>query len=404
VGCNLVNSKKGIFNSLFRVINGIKFFPFDQQLIFKDMIFDKTRKRSQVVMILVLLVQVSNIIVDTTTNSHHAYLMIFHTGTIYLSVVCLIYLGIFYFLNNRQSLNHKIHNLIILSCWITIMAGSLFFTYGEMIESHSIVNYTLFILALGIIPIIGIVEIIIIILIYLAVNVILGIYVGVPANIFQLMIILAVLSLYSAITQYSYSFDVFVEKQRLKDTNNILEQLSETDPLTGLLNRRGLKNKSYILMNKLDKEIESVSNVGLLLIDVDYFKKYNDKYYHLKGDMCLIQIANCLRDNLNHNDDVVSRYGGEEFLVLTKNIDDQKLISFALRIKEAVANLSISFGYNEDFPFITISIGIAKESLELKGISNDQFMTNIFNTADKELYNAKTSGRNCVSYDNIVYR
>jgi len=263
---------------------------------------------------------------------------------------------------------------------------------------------TLFILALGIIPIIGIVEIIIIILIYLAVNVILGIYVGVPANIFQLMIILAVLSLYSAITQYSYSFDVFVEKQRLKDTNNILEQLSETDPLTGLLNRRGLKNKSYILMNKLDKEIESVSNVGLLLIDVDYFKKYNDKYYHLKGDMCLIQIANCLRDNLNHNDDVVSRYGGEEFLVLTKNIDDQKLISFALRIKEAVANLSISFGYNEDFPFITISIGIAKESLELKGISNDQFMTNIFNTADKELYNAKTSGRNCVSYDNIVYR
>ena len=170
-------------------------------------------------------------------------------------------------------------------------------------------------------------------------------------------------------------FQLYEEKQTYSD-------LSMLDPLTGLYNRRGLKNRlEDILENHAGSHF-------VMLIDIDNFKAYNDNYGHAMGDQALTRVSAAIRDAVRSRD-VVTRYGGEEFLVLMTNVNASIAMKLAERIRQYVLDLEIPHRFNHRVStHVTISAGIAP-------IIEEEFEQAIAN-ADRALYVAKNRGRNTI--------
>ncbi|MBZ9858179.1 GGDEF domain-containing protein [Mesorhizobium sp. CA12] len=169
----------------------------------------------------------------------------------------------------------------------------------------------------------------------------------------------------------------------LSARSQTLEQAALTDSLTGMQNRRYFDDalREYLHeFRRIDRP------VGLMILDLDHFKQVNDTHGHDVGDEVLRAVATCLRGMTRYHD-VVARLGGEEFAVVTPNMDVELLARFAERIRKAVANMSIMSG-NVRLK-VTTSVGLAvwdhKESAE-----------DFYRRADRQLYEAKKQGRNRV--------
>ncbi|MFH0333110.1 GGDEF domain-containing protein [Clostridium perfringens] len=155
------------------------------------------------------------------------------------------------------------------------------------------------------------------------------------------------------------------------------------DGLCNIYNRRFLD--SYI-NNLKEKDLP----ISFLMIDVDYFKLYNDNYGHQAGDFVLKSISSVLKRN-SRKEDIVSRYGGEEFCVLLKGASKHSSINYAKRIKENLDNLNIKHKYSKISNNVTFSIGIYTTYTK-----ND--LKNAIKLSDKALYISKTRGRNTYTY------
>ncbi|XTZ37799.1 GGDEF domain-containing protein [Salmonella enterica] len=167
---------------------------------------------------------------------------------------------------------------------------------------------------------------------------------------------------------------------RLLQERKTLNDLSMLDPLTGLYNRRGLQHKLDSLLT-VDESPKFV-----LLLDIDHFKAYNDHYGHMMGDQALIRVSAVLRDGVRSHD-IVSRFGGEEFMILINNIDQEHALLAAEHIRQQVYDLKIPHMFNESVATnVTVSIGIAPVAGRDVEAAIEQ--------ADKALYEAKHLGRN----------
>ncbi|CAH6636652.1 GGDEF domain-containing protein [Pseudocitrobacter vendiensis] len=176
--------------------------------------------------------------------------------------------------------------------------------------------------------------------------------------------------------------DAFAQSlmHKLLAERETLNDLSMLDPLTGLYNRRGFQHRFATLMS-LAPESHYV-----LLLDIDHFKAYNDHYGHMMGDQALIQVSAAVRDAVRSRD-IVTRFGGEEFVVLLANSNADSAQRAAERIRQKVYDLKIPHILNASVATnVTISIGIAP----LEGEEIDKALEN----ADKALYEAKRLGRN----------
>ena len=176
--------------------------------------------------------------------------------------------------------------------------------------------------------------------------------------------------------------------ESLQQTNIKLEQQNIIDELTGIANRRHL---SKVLGKEWSRANRIGSSLALLMIDIDYFKQYNDTFGHLKGDECLKNIATTLTNNLNRSADFVARYGGEEFCILMPETDLSGAKTFAKKIHSSIIELKIDNPGSDVSKYLTISIGIAAV---IPGRS-DSYMDLIY-TSDKALYKAKKDGRNII--------
>ncbi|MDO2437881.1 membrane-associated sensor domain-containing protein [Aeromonas veronii] len=167
-----------------------------------------------------------------------------------------------------------------------------------------------------------------------------------------------------------------------------LDQLAKQDPLTGVANRRHFNIE---LERALAHSQESGAPLSLILIDVDYFKRFNDHYGHQVGDMCLKEVAQALNRAVRTPSDLVARYGGEEF-VLLPNTDRQAAASVAQRLQDGLASLQLEHLASDVAPWVTVSQGIAS-NVSGEGASQ------LLERADQALYRAKESGRNqfCVA-------
>lgn len=158
------------------------------------------------------------------------------------------------------------------------------------------------------------------------------------------------------------------------------------DALTGIYNRRFMEES---LKQIVDTMIPSNGTLSVLMMDIDYFKKYNDTYGHSAGDDCLRIVARALNDGITRAGDFVARYGGEEFAVILPNTDESGARFIAGRMLESVREKNIMHEKNEAADCVTISIGATTGNVS-RARDGGEFIKQ----ADKALYMAKQSGRN----------
>lgn len=170
-----------------------------------------------------------------------------------------------------------------------------------------------------------------------------------------------------------------------------LHHLTETDPLTNIHNRRHFE---LLLSQSWQHCRRNTQPLSLLFVDVDHFKPFNDHYGHPEGDICLKQVASTLESCLSRAVDSVSRYGGEEFVVILPNTDEKGALKLAEDMRHAIERLAITHEYSE-FGSVTVSIGCATYTADKESdINNTKRLLQI---ADEALYFAKSHGRNRVA-------
>ena len=179
----------------------------------------------------------------------------------------------------------------------------------------------------------------------------------------------------------------------LQAANEELSKLADSDGLTKVGNRRFFEKS---LHNEWLRCLRSGCEIALVLIDVDFFKKYNDTYGHQAGDICLKEVAAALKNSINRPGDSVSRFGGEEFAVVLGNTNNEGAGAVADRILTNIANLNIPHRSSPIIKKITVSIGTAV-ILPTKNNSRSE----LFEAADQALYAAKENGRNQIVSKNI---
>lgn len=176
----------------------------------------------------------------------------------------------------------------------------------------------------------------------------------------------------------------------LKQARDLLEKQAFIDSLTTIPNRRRFDE---VLAKEWQRACKKQKPISMILMDIDYFKNYNDNYGHQQGDECLIQIGYILKRMLQKKDELVARYGGEEFTMILPNISEEDAFERAEMIRRAVLMQHIPHRYSGISEFITVSLGVAQFNPSAEDHSEI-----LLSMADNALYRAKEQGRNQVSY------
>lgn len=167
-----------------------------------------------------------------------------------------------------------------------------------------------------------------------------------------------------------------------------LQELSRVDALTELYNRRHFQE---YLQQVWERAQYDGTTVSILMVDVDHFKKYNDRYGHPAGDECLSQIARVLQTTLRRPEDLIARYGGEEFIAVLPRTDADYAMAIAERVRIAVEALQMRHESSSASHFVTVSIGVVSCKADFLMKSSA-----LISAADQALYQAKHEGRNRV--------
>lgn len=179
--------------------------------------------------------------------------------------------------------------------------------------------------------------------------------------------------------------------RKLQELNNTLKNLAIIDGLTGIPNRRRFDE---FLLQEWNRALREKTPIALIVIDIDYFKPFNDNYGHAEGDECLKKVAQALASSMPRVTDLMARYGGEEFVCILPNTNISGLVKVGNQLRENINALRIPHGFSKVAPHITISLGgdsmiPTKESLPQLLVGH----------ADSRLYKAKENGRNQLVVD-----
>lgn len=176
----------------------------------------------------------------------------------------------------------------------------------------------------------------------------------------------------------------------LRTHTEVLKKEATTDALTGVYNRRFFDEHFKVTLGHAMRQRVPLS---VFMVDIDYFKQYNDFYGHVAGDKTLIQVASILRKQLLRATDVLARYGGEEFILLLPNMGETDAGNFAEKIRLAIWNQALPHKRSPLQQQVSISVGYSH-------FQNDMNLdpANLLKTADYALYEAKRSGRNQACY------
>ncbi|AGX88109.1 sensor domain-containing diguanylate cyclase [Candidatus Symbiobacter mobilis] len=176
-------------------------------------------------------------------------------------------------------------------------------------------------------------------------------------------------------------------EEELRQANRKLAALAVTDGLTGVANRRRFDE---VVVSEWARARRERHPLSILMIDVDFFKKYNDELGHLAGDDCLVRVAQAMQNKARRPADTVARYGGEEFVIVAANLDGQQAYTLGEELCRAVAALALPHPATP-FGVVTVSVGVAS-LVPVAALSADDLLRH----ADEALYCAKSNGRNRV--------
>ena len=195
-----------------------------------------------------------------------------------------------------------------------------------------------------------------------------------------------------AIDYITKPFNKAIVKLRIKNylemkiKNDMLEKLSMYDGLTNIRNRRFFDETFEKTFSEIKRDKKSLA---VLMIDIDFFKPYNDNYGHGQGDETLRKVAKALEKTIKRASDFVARYGGEEFVILLKDINKDGVEAVANNLLNAVRELKITHEFSKIENYVTVSIGASYYNS-----SSDITKLELLLKADETLYNVKNSGRN----------
>ena len=175
------------------------------------------------------------------------------------------------------------------------------------------------------------------------------------------------------------------DTQSLKHLNEKLEILSKTDALTGISNRHVLSE----IVEHIFTMSGDAKQISVVMIDIDYFKEFNDSYGHIEGDRCLIEVVGAMRPYLDYNGNRLFRYGGDEFAAIVPNLEPNQVFELLEKVKKSIEDLKIVNKKSQVSDFVTCSFGFTTAQ---KGAEYQK----IFYMADEALYMAKASGKNAI--------
>lgn len=176
--------------------------------------------------------------------------------------------------------------------------------------------------------------------------------------------------------------------EQLKGQNREIHQLSIQDPLTKLANRRHFNE---VFEREWANAIRNENHLSIVMLDIDFFKLYNDVYGHQEGDSCIATVAQTLEEGIKRKTDLVARYGGEEFIAILPNTAQEDAVIVAQQMCENVQNLQLPHSTSEVSDVVTISVGVATCIPK-----RDELPDILIKSADTALYEAKKAGRNQV--------
>ncbi len=186
------------------------------------------------------------------------------------------------------------------------------------------------------------------------------------------------------------SLVTFTDITELERYKNELEHLAITDGLTSLYNRRYF---NQILPQEINRAKRNKKCIAFIMLDIDFFKQYNDAYGHLKGDETLVKVAHTIKHYFNRASDFCFRLGGEEFGIICTVNSPQESLNQAKVLRKAIEKLEILHTKSKISPFVTASLGIIISDTT---VCED----NLYSLADEALYRAKETGRNCICVHN----
>jgi len=184
-----------------------------------------------------------------------------------------------------------------------------------------------------------------------------------------------------------------LNQSEMNEVSKRFELTSNIDELTGLYNRRYF---NAVYRKEWASAVRTGSSLAIVIIDIDYFKKYNDIYGHLQGDKCLKLVSEAIKESVMRPRDVATRFGGDEFVVLLPNTDVDGAIHVTQKIMREIEKLEIRREGVPEYEKVTVSIGIAVV------IPKEQDRINeLIDASDKALYQAKSEGRNCFRMNHL---
>ena len=183
-----------------------------------------------------------------------------------------------------------------------------------------------------------------------------------------------------------------IEQQRLKleKANQSLRNLSFKDQLTGVWNRR---KYDQIVEMEWNRCLRHKRPIALLIVDMDYFKEFNDSYGHMAGDACLVKIGEILKDSFRRSSDMVARYGGDEFVAILPETGKEEAMEMADMLRQKIEALHVPHAHSKASDYMTVTIGVTCLIPD-----KNLFYESLFRFADKALYEAKIDGRNQVKF------
>lgn len=321
-----------------------------------------------------------------------AFLMLQYNGpqapfllgmTVAAEIICLISCITSYHLLKSQ--NIPISRMLHYGFWLFYYVLGLLLTHFDLSSGIALTGYCVFLGIFSFLPILSMMEYSITMVCQLFLLLITGFQVSM--TIAQLGMLLVLNAVYFVISRYLAKIQLryFSLSERLSATLKNAEE----DPLTGLLNRRGLDKRVNVILPYC---IRNKSMVALLIMDIDFFKRYNDSFGHPAGDACLETVAEVLKNTARRKTDIIARIGGEEFLVFIYDTNEMDAILLAESIRSSVEakhlRHSPTLGGNA---IVTVSIGIATTVP-----TNADGFEHLYSEADKALYYAKKNGRNTV--------
>lgn len=172
----------------------------------------------------------------------------------------------------------------------------------------------------------------------------------------------------------------------LREQALVLRSQTFADGLTGIANRRSFDET---MEKEYRRAKRTPSPLSLIMIDIDYFKPYNDLYGHQRGDQCLIDVAAALTEVLQRPSDLVARYGGEEFAIILPETNAEGAVKIGEALRSKIEKLGIEHGYSNTSKYVTVSVGVATQIPEPQ-----TEISELIGAADRALYDAKRAGRN----------